>query len=107
MQHLPGYFIIINNQHSGPLQHWQRRWAWWLRRQTKRQSEPKSRAFSQLTADANAASHEGRQLLANGQTQAGAAKTAGGGSVGLDEAFKHPFQLFLGDTDACVLNGKF
>ena len=69
---------------------------------TQARREPEGRARARGRFHADLAAHEFGQALGNGQTQACAAKAAGGGGVGLGKALEQPGDLLLGEPDAGV-----
>ena len=70
----------------------------------QRQAEIKSAALPWRTLQPHAPAHAFDQTLANRQPQAGAAKLARGGCVGLRKRIEYRRMLFRGNADAAVLH---
>ena len=64
--------------------------------------EPERAAHARLAAHAHLAAHQLRQLLADGQAEAGAAMFARGGGVGLLERLEQAVDFQLREADAAV-----
>ena len=69
-------------------------------------AEVKGAALAQRAVQAQLPAHQGDQAFANGQAQASAAKTPGGGGLGLGEAVKDVFLVLRGDANAAVAHGN-
>ncbi len=107
LQHLGRVNVVIHDQNSIGLNLQTRNMPShrWLA-DTKSGGEPEAGTLARGAFNTDRAAHQFRQILADGQAQAGSAILAGGGTVSLLETLKQARPLILRETDAGVLHFK-
>ncbi len=68
--------------------------------------EPERAALARRAVHADIAAHEPREVLADGQAEAGAAEAPGGGGIRLREALEQPARLLPVEPDARVAHAE-